>query len=216
MKIILSGPPGCGKGTQAELLIAKTGVTHYSTGDVLRDHVRRQTEIGLKAKEYMNAGKLVPDDIILGIAREFLKTVRDKGVLFDGFPRTIPQAEGLDRVMAELGTKVDVAVFINLSDDVIVQRLTSRRTCRKCGAIFNLEFKPPREPGICDVCGGELYQRDDDKEATIRNRLSVYQRETAGLKSYYQQQDKLVELDGSIGKDKLHQAIMDLAKGRKF
>jgi len=210
MKIILSGPPGCGKGTQAELLIAKTGVTHYSTGDVLRDHVRRQTEIGRQAKEFMNAGKLVPDDVILGIAREFLKTVADKGVLFDGFPRTIPQAEGLDRVMTELDTKVDIAVFINLADDIIVQRLTSRRTCRKCGAIFNLEFKPPRQPGICDICGGELFQRDDDQEATIRNRLSVYQRETSGLKDYYRKQHKLAELDGAIGKDRLHAEIMTL------
>jgi adenylate kinase len=215
MKIILSGPPGCGKGTQAELLIAQTGMTHYSTGDVLRDHVKRQTEIGVKAKQYMNAGKLVPDDVILGIAREFLKTAAAKGVLFDGFPRTIPQAEGLDQVMAELGTKVDLAVFINLTDDVIVRRLTSRRTCRKCGAIFNLEFKPPKQPGICDVCGGELYQRDDDREATIRNRLSVYQRETSGLKDFYRAQGKLVELDGAIGKDRLHQEIMNLVSKLK-
>ena len=211
MKIILSGPPGCGKGTQAELLIAKTGVTHYSTGDVLRDHVRRQTEIGRQAKEFMNAGKLVPDDVILGIAREFLKTVADKGVLFDGFPRTIPQAEGLDRVMTELDTKVDIAVFINLADDIIVQRLTSRRTCRKCGAIFNLEFKPPKQPGICDVCGGELYQRADDQEATIRNRLTVYERETSGLIDYYRRQGKLTVLDGSLGKERLHAEIMAVA-----
>jgi adenylate kinase len=210
MKIIISGPPGCGKGTQAELLIARTGVTHYSTGDVLRDHVRRQTEIGRRAKEYMNAGKLVPDEIILGIAREFLKTAAAKGVLFDGFPRTIPQAEGLDQVMTELGTKVDLAVFINLDDDIIVRRLTSRRTCRKCGAIFNLEFKPPKKSGICDVCGGELYQRDDDQEATIRNRLSVYQRETSGLKDFYRKQGKFFELDGSIGKDRLHEGVMAL------
>jgi len=215
MKIIISGPPGCGKGTQAELLIARTSFTHYSTGDVLRDHVKRQTEIGLKAKQYMNAGKLVPDDIVLGIAREFLKTAAEKGVLFDGFPRTIPQAQGLDKVMAELNTRVDLAIFINLADDIIVRRLTSRRTCRKCGAIYNLEFKPPKQPGICDVCGGELYQRDDDQEATIRNRLSVYQRETSGLKDYYRNQGKLVELDGAIGKDRLHQEIMKLVGSGK-
>jgi adenylate kinase len=211
MKLVLSGPPGCGKGTQAELLIAKTGITHYSTGNVFRDHVRRKTPIGLKALEYMNAGKLIPDEIVLEVAQEFLKTAGDKGVLFDGFPRTIPQAEGLDKVMADLGSGIDAAVFINLSDDEIVRRLTSRRTCRKCGTIFNLEFKPPRQPGVCDVCGGELYQRDDDKEATIRNRLAVYERETSGLIEYYRKQGKLTMLDGSIGKERLHHELVTLS-----
>jgi len=212
MRIVLSGPPGCGKGTQAELLIAKTGVTHYSTGDVFRDHIRRKTPIGLKALEYVNAGKLVPDEIVLAVAREFLETAGAKGVLFDGFPRTIPQAEGLDRILTEFGTRVDAAIFIDLPDAEIVRRLTNRRTCRNCGAIFNLEFKPPRQSGICDICGGELYQRADDQEATIRNRLAVYERETSGLKDYYRKQGKLTILDGSIGKEKLHGEIMALTQ----
>jgi adenylate kinase len=212
MKIVLSGPPGCGKGTQAELLIAKTDIIHYSTGDVFRDHVRRKTPIGLKALEYMNAGKLIPDDIVLEVAQDFLKTAGAKGVLFDGFPRTIPQAEGLDRVLTGLGAKIDAVVFIKLADNEIVRRLTSRRTCRKCGAIFNLEFKPPKQPGICDICGGELYQRDDDKEATIRNRLAVYERETSGLIEYYRKQGKLTMLDGGIGKERLHDEIMTLVR----
>jgi adenylate kinase len=210
MKLVLSGPPGCGKGTQAELIIARTGIVHYSTGDVFRDLIRRKTPIGLRVSEYVNAGKLVPDATVLEVAQGFLKDAGPKGVLFDGFPRTIPQAEGLDRVMAELGTKVDLAVFIDLADDIIVRRLTSRRQCRNCGAIYNLEFKPPKQAGICDVCGGELYQRDDDREATIRNRLGVYQRETSGLKDYYGKQGKLHVLDGSIGKDRLHEEIMAL------
>jgi adenylate kinase len=212
MKIVLSGPPGCGKGTQAELLIQKTGTTHYSTGDVFRDHIKRQTEIGLKAARYVSSGRLVPDGIVLEVVQDFLAQAGPKGVLFDGFPRTIPQAEGLDRVMAGLGTKIDLAVFIDLADDVIIQRLTSRRTCRKCRAIYNLEFKPPRDPSVCDTCGGELYQRDDDQEATIRNRLNVYRTETGGLKDYYQAQGKLTVLDGAIGKDRLHHAIMDRVK----
>jgi adenylate kinase len=214
VKIVFSGPPGCGKGTQAELLIAKTGATHYSTGDVFRDHIRRGTPIGLRALEYVNAGQLVPDEIVLDVARELLRTLGEKSVLFDGFPRTLPQAEGLDQVLAELGTQVDAAIFIDLEAEEIVRRLTSRRTCRRCGAIFNLSFKPPRESAVCDVCGGELYQRDDDQVATIRNRLAVYERETAGLKDYYQSQGRLVALDGSIGKDRLHEEIMRVYRAR--
>lgn len=209
---MLSGPPGSGKGTQAEFLIAETGMAHYSTGDVFRDHIRRKTPIGLKALEYVNAGKLVPDTIVLEIASDYLKAHGRDGVLFDGFPRTIPQAEGLDRILAELKSGIDATLFIDLADDIIVQRLTRRRTCRKCGAIYNLEFKPPRVPGICDTCGGELYQRDDDREATIRNRLAVFERETAGLKDYYQKQGKLHVLDGGIGKDRLHEAIHGLVR----
>lgn len=195
------------------MLIARTGITHYSTGDVFRDHIRRKTPIGTKALTYVNAGKLVPDEIVLEVASGFLKSAGRNGVLFDGFPRTIPQAEGLDRAMSELNSRLDIAIFIDLADDIIVQRLTSRRTCRKCGAIYNLEFKPPRQPGICDICGGELYQRDDDQEATIRNRLTVYQRETSGLKDYYQRQGKLAVLDGSIGKERLHSEIIKLVAG---
>jgi len=213
MKIVLSGPPGCGKGTQAELLIAKTGITHYSTGDVFRDLVKRQTPVGQKVKEYLGAGRLVPDATVLEVAREFLEIPRPNGILFDGFPRTIPQAEGLDQILRRLNTQVDRAIFIDLADDIVVRRLTSRRTCQNCRAIYNLEFKPPRRVGVCDLCGGALYQRDDDREATIRDRLSVYVRETSGLKDYYQRQGKLVVLDGAIGKERLHTEIMAIAAG---
>lgn len=208
MKILLSGPPGCGKGTQAELLVAKCGIAHYSTGDVFRDHIRRGTAIGIRAREYVQSGRLVPDEIVLEIARDFIVANRSRDILFDGFPRTRPQAEGLDQILSELGETLNLAIFIDLSAEEIIRRLTSRRTCRNCGAIFNLDFKPPQQSGICDICRGELYQRADDQEATIRERLSVYEQETGALKEYYRAQGKLQLLDGSVGKENLHKLII--------
>ncbi len=196
MRLILLGPPGVGKGTQAQFLIDKLGAIQLSTGDLLRAAVREGTELGKTAKKFMDAGELVTDEIILGLIGEKMKELGDKPVIFDGFPRTIPQAEGLDKLMDELSMKVDKAVELTVDDEVVVGRLSARRSCPKCGAVYNLMFKPPKDEGKCDNDGEALVQRDDDKESVIRNRLKIYHDQTAPLSEYYNKQDKLFQVDG--------------------
>ena len=208
--LILIGPPGSGKGTQAELLREKNGFVHYSTGDVFRDHIRRKTTVGAKVEEHVTSGKLVPDDVVLEVVNAFLADNMGKPILFDGFPRTIPQAEGLDKVLAGHKLTVDMAVLVDLPDDEVVKRLTARRQCRNCGKIYNLTFKPPKVAGICDDCGGELYQRKDDTETVIRDRLSTYHQQTEPVLSYYSEQGKLKRIDGALGRDKVYQEILRL------
>lgn len=208
--LVLIGPPGSGKGTQAELLREKNGFVHYSTGDVFRDHIRRQTPVGAKVEGYVTSGKLVPDDVVLEVVNAFLAENAGKPILFDGFPRTIPQAQGLDQVLAESSLKVDMAVLVDLADDEVVKRLTARRQCRNCGKIYNLTFKPPKVAGICDDCGGELYQRKDDTEAVIRDRLSTYHNQTEPVLHFYSEQGKLKRIDGALGRDKVYQEIVKL------
>jgi adenylate kinase len=212
MKIILAGPPGSGKGTQAEILSVKLNFAHFSTGNVFRDHIARKTAIGIKANEYMIQGKLVPDDITLQITKDFIATNQKKGIIFDGFPRTIGQAQGLDKILAELNDKIDYIVFIELSDDEIIKRLIARRTCEKCGAIYNLDFNPPKQAGVCDKCGGKLVQRSDDTEAVIKNRLVVYENQTKELKDYYKNSGKLYTIDAFDGRDKVQQEILKIIK----
>ena len=208
--LILIGPPGSGKGTQAELLREKNGFVHYSTGDVFRDHIRRHTPVGAKVEEYVTSGRLVPDDVVLEVVNAFLADNMGKHTLFDGFQRTIPQAEGLDKVLAGRKLPVDMAVLVDLADDEVVKRLTARRQCRNCGKIYNLTFKPPKVAGICDDCGGELYQRKDDTETVIRDRLSTYHQQTEPVLSYYSEQGKLKRIDGALGRDKVYQEILRL------
>jgi adenylate kinase len=210
MNIVLIGPPGSGKGTQAELLRDKNGFVHYSTGEVFRDHIRRKTPVGLQVESYVTSGGLVPDKVVLDIVNAFMAEHAGKPTLFDGFPRTIPQAEGLDKVLAEQGQKVDMAVLVDLPDDEVVKRLTARRQCRKCSKIFNLSFKPPKVAGICDDCGGELYQRKDDCEETIRDRLTTYHKQTEPVLHYYSAQGKLKKIDGALGRDRVYQEILKL------
>jgi adenylate kinase len=188
MNLILLGAPGAGKGTQGALLLDRHGMVVISTGDLLRDAVRRGTPLGQKAKGYMDAGELVPDALIIDLMREVLAQddVKGKGILFDGFPRTIPQAEALDALLTETGHPLDAVVVITVPDEVLVQRISGRRSCPSCGAVYNIYFEPPREAGICDRCGSALVERADDTAETVRRRLEVYRRQTEPLIAYYE------------------------------
>ncbi len=204
MRIILVGPPGAGKGTQAEKIVAKYDVAHISTGDILRANVKAGTELGKKAKSYMDAGGLVPDDVIVGMMRGRLAEDDCKnGFILDGFPRTVPQAEALTALLAEMGLKLDGVILLDVDDDTVVERLCGRRMCKKCGRIFHVSFKPSTKGDLCDVCGGELYQRDDDKESVIRQRLAVYHSQTAPLVDYYGKAGLLLRVPGAEAGDKV-------------
>ena len=193
MRLILLGPPGAGKGTQAEILVEKLGVPQISTGDILRAAVKNGTPVGLKAKAYMDAGDLVPDDVIIGVVKERLAADDCKnGYIFDGMPRTIAQAEALDAQ----NVSIDTVLSIEVPDDVIIRRLSGRRTCPECGVIYHIDSKKPEKDGVCDVCGAALVIRKDDEAETIKNRLRTYHRETEPLVSYYKAQGKLKTVTG--------------------
>lgn len=202
MRIILLGAPGAGKGTQADSIKQKYPVAHISTGDILRANVKAGTALGRNAKTYMDAGKLVPDEVIIGMVEKRLEEPDCKeGFMLDGFPRTTPQAEALDKLLKKLGLALDAAVELEVSDEVVVGRLTTRRGCKNCGEIYNTVTKPTRAAGICDKCGGPVVQRDDDREEVIRKRLAVYHEQTAPLIEYYRAQGILVTVDATGGKD---------------
>ncbi|MDO8892008.1 MAG: adenylate kinase [Sulfurimicrobium sp.] len=193
MKLILLGAPGAGKGTVAKLLTQLDGSVQISTGDILRAAVAAGTELGKKAEAAMKAGDLVSDDLIMGIMSERLKEADCKnGYLLDGFPRTIPQAEALTKMLADMGEKLDAVVNIDVPRDVILDRLTTRRTCTKCNAIYNVKSNPPKVEGVCDKCGGPVVQRDDETEQAISNRLDVYNQKTAPLASFYEKAGMLM------------------------
>ena len=194
-KVMLLGPPGAGKGTQAQRIVERFGLTHLSTGDILRDEVKRGTELGRKAKSFMDGGELVPDQLIIDMIGGRIAAATE-GFLLDGFPRTVVQAEELAK-----STDLDVAINISLSRGEVVTRLTSRRVCRACGAIYNLSFRPPIDPTRCEACGGELYQRDDDREEVIQNRYDVYQSQTEPLIEFYRGKGILRAVDGAAGSD---------------
>lgn len=197
MNLILLGAPGAGKGTQAKFIVEKYGISQISTGDMLREAVAKGTELGRKAKEFMDQGKLVPDDIVIGIVKERLKQKDcERGFILDGFPRTKAQAEALDKIMEEMGKKIDAVINISVPEEEVVRRIVNRRTCRKCGAIYHLIYDPPKKPGTCDRCGGELYQRDDDREEVVRQRFSVYRKSTEPLIDYYRKRGILYDVDG--------------------
>jgi len=198
VKIILMGPPGAGKGTQAEKLVELYQIPHISTGDMFRKAQKEGTELGLKAKSYMDQGQLVPDEVTVGIVKERLAEDDCKGgFLLDGFPRTVQQADALDGILVELGMALDRVVNIEVDKAFLVDRLTGRRVCRSCGATFHVTNKAPKVEGVCDKCGGELYQRNDDKVETVSNRLDVYAAQTAPLIEYYQSKGIMSSIDGS-------------------
>ena len=197
MRIILLGPPGAGKGTQAKDLMNKYGIPQISTGDILRKNLAEKTPLGLEAKKFMDAGGLVPDSVVIGIVKERLKESDcHKGYILDGFPRTVPQAQELDKALAEMNTPLDKVLSIEVQDGELVARLSGRRTCRSCQEGYHVMFKKSKVADKCDKCGGELYQRDDDKEDAIVNRLKVYQASTAPLIDYYTSKGLLRGIDG--------------------
>jgi adenylate kinase len=186
MNIIMLGPPGCGKGTQSKVLVDKLSIPQISTGDLLRAAVKNGTALGKEAKKFMDAGDLVPDQVVIGMVKERLAE-KDcgPGFILDGFPRTVPQAEALDQTLAGMGKAIERVINIEVPDDEVVARLGGRRTCKSCGAMYHVKFNASKVEGKCDKCGGETYQRDDDNEGTIRNRLSTYHAQTSPLKAFY-------------------------------
>jgi adenylate kinase len=208
IRVILLGPPGAGKGTQAKLLQEKFGVCQISTGDILRQAVAERTPLGRQASEYIERGALVPDAVILDLVAERLKEKDcEQGFILDGFPRTIPQAEGLAAILKTRGGVLDRVLSLKVPQNVIIERLAGRRTCKDCGALYQIAFDPPRTPGICNRCGGALYQRDDDREETIAARLKVYDTQTAPLEDYYRAQGMLSEIDGMGSVDEVHRRV---------
>lgn len=197
MRAILLGPPGAGKGTQAKMLTERYGVPQVSTGDILRAAVAAGTPLGKEAKTYMDRGALVPDEVVIGIVRDRLgEPDCRKGYLLDGFPRTVAQAEALTRMLKKLGAPLPRVVSLEVAEEELVKRLSGRRTCQGCGALFHVEFHPPRVEGTCDKCGGRLIEREDDKEETIRRRLQVYRKQTEPLIGYYENQGLLETVNG--------------------
>ena len=198
MRIILLGPPGAGKGTQAKLLIERLGVPQISTGDMLRAAVKAGTPLGAEAKAYMDRGGLVPDAVIIGLVRERLQVPDcSRGYILDGFPRTLAQAEALEATLTDLHLSLDRVLCLEVPGEDLVSRIAGRRTCRNCGAMYHLRFSPSKREGVCDVCGGETYQRDDDREETVRQRLRVYEEQTAPLIRFYDGRGLLRRIPGT-------------------
>ena len=198
MRIVLVGPPGAGKGTQAQFIASHLSIPKISTGDIFRTNVSQGTDLGREARGYMDRGDLVPDSVTIAMVRDRLaEGDAADGFLLDGFPRTLHQAKVLDELMDELGDRLDVVLELVVDDDEVVRRLSGRRTCRVCGRVWHLDFDPAKVEGVCDQCGGELFQRDDDREETIRHRLEVYAEQTAPLIDFYADQGNLVGLDAT-------------------
>lgn len=206
--LVLMGLPGAGKGTQAAMIVEKYGIPHISTGDMFRAAIKEGTELGMKAKKFMDEGQLVPDEVTIGIVRERLaKEDCKKGFLLDGFPRTVPQAEALDNILNEMNRSIDYVIHIDVDREILMERLTGRRICRDCGATYHLVFNPPKQPNVCDKCNGELYQRDDDNEETVANRLEVNINQQQPLLDYYEKKGVLKTIDGSRKIEEVFQEV---------
>jgi len=211
---ILLGAPGAGKGTQAAMLVVALGIPHVASGDLFREHLSKGTELGLLAKKYMDEGKLVPDDVTVRMVLERLAQPDcAKGAILDGFPRTIAQAQALERALLANGQRIKAALYIKVSTDELLRRLGGRYTCKNCGAVYHMIFDPPKQPGVCDKCGGPLYQRPDDTPETAKKRLDVYFQQTAPLIAYYRQQGLLQEIDGEQPIEAVHRALLNIIKG---
>lgn len=216
MKIVFMGPPGAGKGTQAEKIIENYQIPHISTGDMFRKAIKDQTELGMEAKRYMDQGALVPDHVTIGIVKDRLSESDCKsGFLLDGFPRTVDQAKALDEILTSLDSKIDYVINIDVDLDILKERLTGRRICRSCGATYHMIFNPPKNADVCDKCGGELYQRKDDNEETVGNRLDVYVSQTKPLLDYYSLAGNLVNINGQQSIDLVFEEIREVLGGNK-
>ena len=210
MILVFLGPPGAGKGTQAKLLSQRMGFLHLSTGDLLREAVKNQTPLGKKAKEYMDMGELVPDELIVQLIEETMP--KDGNVILDGFPRTVNQALALEEMLKGKGEKISKVLFFDVPDEVIIDRLSGRRVCSKCGAVYHVKYNPPKVEGVCDLCGGSLMQRDDDKEEVVKKRLEVYRKQTQPLIEFYQDRGIIYRLDAGKGVEELFEEVKGLVR----
>jgi Adenylate kinase and related kinases len=208
--LVFLGPPGAGKGTQAKLLSQRMGFLHLSTGDLLREAVKNQTPLGKKAKEYMDRGELVPDELIVQLIEETMP--KDGNVVLDGFPRTVNQALALEEMLRVKGEKISKVLFFDVPDEVIIDRLSGRRVCSKCGAVYHVKYNPPKVEGLCDLCGDTLVQRDDDKEEVVRKRLEVYRKQTQPLIEFYQERGIIYKLDAGKGVEELFEEVKGLVR----
>jgi adenylate kinase len=214
--LVLLGPPGAGKGTQAKRLAAELQIPQVSTGDLFREHLKNHTELGQKADEYISKGELVPDDVTVEMVRDRLSRSDCKdGAILDGFPRTVPQAEALKQILDEKGVALTGVFCVDISEAELLRRLTGRRVCRANGHIFHLEFNPPKEPGVCDFDGSELYQREDDREETVKERIRVYRQQTAPLCDYYGERGLFVEIDGEQSIEAVTEALLSAIRQRQ-
>ncbi len=211
MKIIMLGAPGAGKGTQAKMIAAKYGIPHISTGDIFRANIKNGTELGAKAKEYMDKGLLVPDELVVDLVIDrFKEPDCEKGYVLDGFPRTIPQAEALDKALSAIGESIDYAINVEVPDENIIRRMGGRRACVGCGATYHIKYSPTKVEGKCDTCGSDLIIRDDDKPETVKNRLSVYHEQTQPLIDYYTNKGVIAEVDGTVDMNDVFDAIVKI------
>lgn len=217
VRLILLGPPGAGKGTQAVSISEKYKIPHISTGDIFRYNIKMETELGKKAKGYMDQGLLVPDEVVVEIVEDRLKDQDcEAGFLLDGFPRTVNQAKALEGALQKMGTALDKVINIEVDKEILVQRAVGRRICKNCGATYHVEFNPSDKPGICDKCSGELYQREDDNEKTVTKRIEVYIEETQPLINFYQEKEKLVTIDGKKNIDTVLEDIIKALEGKSL
>ncbi|MCS7307220.1 MAG: adenylate kinase [Aquificaceae bacterium] len=210
MIVVFLGPPGSGKGTQAKKLSQELGLLHISTGDLLRDAVRKGTELGKRAKEYMEKGELVPDSLIINLIEEVMP--QDGGFILDGFPRTTAQALALDEMLRKHGRELQKVVLFNISEEAVVERLSGRLSCSQCGAVYHIKNHPPKKEGVCDLCGGELLQREDDREEVIRKRFRVYAEQTRPLVDFYKEKNKLVSLDAGRSVEEVNKELLEVLK----
>lgn len=209
--LIFIGPPGAGKGTQAAMLEKELGLKQVSSGDLFRENLKNQTELGVLAKSYMDRGELVPDEVTIRMVQDRMqRSDCARGAILDGFPRTLQQASALDAMLASQGSRIDLTPVLTVNDDELIARLTGRRVCRNCGATYHVQFNPPKAEGVCDACGGELYQRSDDSLETVRNRLYVYYKQTSPLIGYYFAHGLTAFIDGSQAIEVVRQALLDV------